>query len=270
MPRDPDDPSLPGWLLYRFVHVPWNALRERNADFLLYLLLGGRVSGGPFAGLRYVGNSPNPHIGPALLGTYEMELRPFLQRLLAQDFDVFVDIGAAEGYYAVGWARFGRAPRVIAYEGDRLGRVLTRFMARRNGVAGKLDMRGFCDPAALAEVLAPFQRPVLLVDIEGLEATMLDPALNPHLARTTLLVELHEHELAMGDLLRPRFASTHTIEEAWSTPRTGEDLPRRTGLARWLFSRDRLLQFADETRGQKMRWWLLTPKASPARPAAQG
>ena len=260
MRRNPDDPSLPGWLLYRFFHVPRNALRLRNADFLLYLLVGRRVCAGPFAGLRYVGSSPNPHIGPALLGTYEMELNPFVERLLAQDFDVFVDIGAAEGYYAAGFARFGRAARVIAYEGDRLGRVLTRFMGRRNGVAHKLDLRGFCEPRALAETLAPFRHPALLVDIEGLEGEMLDPAVNPHLTRATMLVELHEHQVPMADLLRARFAASHVIEEVWSRPRTPGDLPGRLGLARWFFSPDRLLRFADETRGRQMRWWLLTPR----------
>ena len=105
MSRNPDDPSLPGWLLYRLFHVPLAALRERKADFALYLLNGRRVSSGPFAGLRYVGTSPNPHIGPALLGTYELEIHPFLRRLLTGDFDVFVDIGSAEGYFAAGFAR---------------------------------------------------------------------------------------------------------------------------------------------------------------------
>jgi hypothetical protein len=225
MPRNPDDPSLPGWLLYRFFHVPLAALRERKADFALYLLCGRRVRSGPFAGLRYVGTSPNPHIGPALLGTYELEIQPFMRRLLDGDFDVFVDIGAA--------------------------------------VAQKLEMRGFCDPAELAATLQPFRRPALLVDIEGYEAAVLDPGLNPHLARTTMLVELHEHEQPMAEILRARFAPTHAIEEVWTRPRTAEDLPARLGLARWFFPNVRLLQFADETRGREMRWWLLTPKSAP-------
>ena len=260
MPRNPDDPSLAGWLLYRFWHVPRNALRERKGDFLLYLLAGRRVCSGPFAGMRYVGSSPNPHIGSALLGTIELEIRPFVQRLLESDCDVFVNIGAAEGYYAAGFARFGRMPRVIAYEGDRLGRILTRFMARRNGVAAKLDMRGYCTPQSLAEALAPFRHPALLVDIEGFEAEVLDPQLNPHLSRALMIVELHEQEKPMADLLRPRFAATHTIEEIWSQPRTPADLPDRTGLARWFFPPERLLQFTDEARGRPMRWWLLTPR----------
>ncbi len=265
MPRDPNTPSLPGWLLYRFVHTPRNALRTRNADFLLYLLAGRRVLGGPFRGLRYVGTSPNTHIGDALLGTLELEIRPFLTRLLTGSFDAFVNVGAAEGYYAVGMARFSRTRRVIAFEGERLGRNLVRFMARRNGVASRVDVRGFCTPGLLAETLAPFRAPALLVDIEGGEEQVLDPAINPHLLRATMIVELHEMNRPMADLLRPRFAGTHHIEEVWSRPRTAADLPDRLGPAGWVFSRERLVQFTDERRGRPMRWWLLTPFASPAR-----
>jgi hypothetical protein len=263
MPRNPDDPSPLGWLAYRFFHAPRTAWRKRQPDFLLYLLVGRRVCSGPFAGLRYVGSSPNEHIGDALLGTLEKEIHPFVQRLLREEFDVFVNIGAAEGYYAIGFAVFGRVPRVIAYEGDRFGRVLTRFMARRNGVAEKLEMRGYCEAADLVDTLAPFRRPALLVDIEGFEAKVLDPAINPHLARATMIVELHEMQLPMADLLRPRFAATHTIEEVWGQPRTAADLPAHMGAARLWFSRERLVKCMDERRGQAMRWWLLTPRTAP-------
>jgi hypothetical protein len=260
--RDPDDPSPLGWLLYRYFHAPRGALLTRNPDFLLYLLLGRRVRGGPFAGLRYVGSSPNSHIGDALLGTLEKEIHPFLQRLLSQPFDVFINIGAAEGYYAAGVARFSTIPRVIAFESDRFGRVLIRFMARRNHVGHKLDVRGHCEASQLAETMAPFRRPFLLVDIEGFEETVLDPSGNPHLGRATLIVELHESEIQMAEILRLRFEPTHDIHEVWSRPRTSDDLPARMGIASWVFSRKQLLQFTDERRGREMRWWLLTPKSS--------
>lgn len=261
-PRPRDDPSLPGWLLYRFVYCPLRQLRAGKPDFWLYLLLR-RVRGGPFAGLRYVGESPSPQIGPFLLGLGEMEIWPFVRRLLAGEFDAFVNVGAAEGHYAVGMARFSRIPRVISYEGSRLGRILTRFMARKNGVASRLDVRGLCDPALLADVLAPFALPALLIDVEGYEEELADPARVAALRRATMIIELHEHRRPMADILRPRFAATHAIEEIWTRPRTLEDLPRNLWPATMFFSRERLLELGTERRGTPMRWWLLTPlKAS--------
>lgn len=261
MRRDPDDPSPLGSLAYRFFHAPRAALRSRNAEFLLFLALGRRVRSGPFEGLRYVGSSPNTHIADALLGTLELEIRPFVRRLLAGDHDVFVNVGAAEGYYAVGFARFGRCRSVVAFEADRFGRILTRLMARKNGVAERIAVRGLCEPAHLVEAIRDHRRPALLVDVEGAEASLLDPSVNPHLARATILVELHESSVPMAELLRPRFEESHVVEEVWSRPRTVADLPRSLGLAGRLFSCGRLVRFMDERRGRPMRWWLLSPRS---------
>jgi hypothetical protein len=259
MPRNPDDPSVLGWLAFRFLHTPRSQLARRNWDFLLYLLLR-RVRGGPFAGLCYVGDSPNPQIAPFLLGLNEMEIWPFVERVQRGGHDVFVDIGAAEGYYVAGMARFSSIPKVISYEGDRFGRILTRHMCRKNGVADRVDVRGLCSPEVLSATLAPFLRPALLMDVEGYEEVLADPATNPHLARTTMIIELHEHEKPMGDILRARFAGTHAIEEAWTRPRTLADLPDSLWPASLFFSRERLLALGTEHRGAPMRWWLLTPK----------
>lgn len=259
MARNPDDPSLAGWLAYRFFHTPRNQLLRRNREFLLYLLLR-HVRGGPFRGLRYVGSSPNPQIAPFLLGLNEMEIWPFVERLIAGNFDCFINIGAAEGYYAVGMARFSRVPRIISYEGDRLGRILTRFMARKNHVADRVDVRALCTPGLLADALAPFSRPSLLMDVEGYEEILADPAVNPHLARTTMIIEIHEHAVPMAELLRMRFAGTHDIEEVWTRPRTASDLPASLWPATLFFSPARLLDLGIEHRNSPMRWWLLSPK----------
>lgn len=259
MPRDPDDPSQLGWLAFRFWHTPRNQWRRRNVDFLLYLLLR-RVRGGPFAGLRYVGDSPNPQIAPFLLGLNEMEIWPFVERLKTGNFDAFINIGAAEGYYAVGMAHGSRIPKIISYEGDQFGRVLTRFMARKNRVAHRVDVRGSCSPELLATALAPFPRPALLMDVEGYEEILADLASNPHLARTTMIIELHEHERPMAEILRPRFAPTHDIEEVGTRARTLADLPKSLWPASCFFSRARLLELGTEHRSSPMRWWLFTPK----------
>lgn len=75
-------------------------------------MLGLTVRRGPFAGLRYpshdaVGSS----LWPKLLGSYEAELAPTFEALCATPYRTVVDVGAAEGYYAVGLGlRLGEAP----------------------------------------------------------------------------------------------------------------------------------------------------------------
>ena len=57
------------------------ALNQRLAD-----MLGMRVLSGPFAGMRLAPMALLEHAGPALLGTYEAELHPWLDRLLARRY----------------------------------------------------------------------------------------------------------------------------------------------------------------------------------------
>ena len=63
------------------------------------------VSDGPFKGLKYPEYiSCGSAIYSKLLGTYEAELHDFIYSILRQDLEILVDIGCAEGYYAVGFA----------------------------------------------------------------------------------------------------------------------------------------------------------------------
>jgi hypothetical protein len=78
----------------------------------------GRVHSGPFAGMRWISSAPDCariHI-PKLLGIYERELNPYIDQACALNFSRIVDVGAAEGYYAVGMALRNPHARVIAFE----------------------------------------------------------------------------------------------------------------------------------------------------------
>src|SRR5947209_5143244 len=66
---------------------------------------GTTVLNGPFRGQIYSRASLlNRVSGPRLLGSYEQELHPIFGNL-DPSYEAFVDVGAAEGYYAVGMAR---------------------------------------------------------------------------------------------------------------------------------------------------------------------
>ena len=86
---------------------------------------------------------------PKLLGIYERELHPIVERACTLGFRQIVDIGAAEGYYAVGMALRNPSTRVVAFEADEHGRTLLRRMAGTNGVTGQVEIAGRCEQADL-------------------------------------------------------------------------------------------------------------------------
>jgi hypothetical protein len=77
--------------------------------------VGSSVVGGPFAGMALTPMTQAEHIGPFLLGTYESELHPWLERLIEIEFAQLVDVGAKFGYYAIGLARHLAPPPALRW-----------------------------------------------------------------------------------------------------------------------------------------------------------
>lgn len=223
-------------------------------------LCGARVQRGPFRGMRYVSDHVCNALTSKLVGTYELEIADWIERLVARNYPTLLNIGAAEGYYAVGFARRCAGMRVVSFERYPHYRVLQAEIARRNGVAGRVNIEGWCDIASLRPHLAGPDYPLLIVDIEGGETTLLDPDQLPALRQCPMLVELHEWEEPAADILRTRFSASHQIEERWTRPRTAGDLPTTWRWATRVLRTDRFIRALAEHRAGPMRWFLLEPR----------
>ncbi len=228
---------------------------------------GMRISGGPFNGMRYVATAVGSAFYPKLIGIYERELVPVVERICKMRPSHVVDIGAAEGYYAVGLLLTGAVPRVTAFEETSAGRELIGQMARANGVEGRLTVAGRCDPESLGKVLSTLTPPVVIIcDVEGYEAQLMDPERVPGLERASILVELHEFaQRGISRRVRERFETTHDIEEIQETPRSSSDLPYWTPYSR-LFPARYIQTVISEYRPERMNWFWMTPKAGTASP----
>lgn len=169
-----------------------------------------RCAGGPFAGMR-LHHTWRWCLAPCLLGTYEAEIAGWIEALIAARPPLVVDVGAGDGYYAVGLAMRLPDTRVVAADSDPLAQSGTKAQAALNGVEDRVEMLGEIRPADLQALLVPGA--VLLSDCEGYEDILLDPVAVPALARTTVIVELHDF-IAKGvsDRVAQRFGATHTID----------------------------------------------------------
>lgn len=110
---------------------------------------GGTVQTGPFAGMKYDGRATGSTAAPKLIGSYESEIAPWIEQLCADSYDCVIDIGCAEGYYAVGMALRSPASKVVAFDIDSTARALCTELARLNGVSERIEVRSTCDPPAM-------------------------------------------------------------------------------------------------------------------------
>jgi hypothetical protein len=218
--------------------------------------LGLTVRSGPFEGLRYVERAVGaPHLAdclPAkLLGTYERELHPAIESLLQAGNSTIVNVGAAEGYYAVGLALRAPSARVHAFEPDAGRRRLCEELARVNGVADRIETDSECDPAWLATLEGDC---LLVVDCEGCEVELLGTEAAAGLTGSALIVELHDFIDARAGDVAEAFRATHTVELVDAVPRHSGQYPELEFLG-W---KNRELAVS-EVRSHPTRWLVATP-----------
>lgn len=187
-----------------------------------------RVLAGPFAGMRYIEATVHGCIAPHWIGSAECELHDDIETLIARRPMQVVNVGSAEGYYAVGLAKRLPHARVAAFDVDPFARAALRRLAALNRVRDRLEIGGWCLHAAL-EALCSRTKTLIVCDIEGGEYELLDPARVPSLRGADILVELHAAtdarpmSVETGEMImRDRFAATHDIVVRRTEPRRVE------------------------------------------------
>jgi hypothetical protein len=180
---------------------------QRNGLSILY---------GPFAGMLYPRDAALSRISiPKLLGTYEQELHPIISEIERRHYDVVIDIGSAEGYYAVGLARLLRA-KVMAFDPEPRERRFCREAANLNGVSDLVTLRDLFLPSMVKE-LANLQA-LCICDCEGFESHIFSVENVSYTHNWDLLIELHGDAGSRLPAL-PWPHRTHLID---STPRKGD------------------------------------------------
>lgn len=220
------------------------------------LAAGGRilVHGGPFHGMELAADVDPASNLNKVVGSYEAELHTAIRELISRPPRVIVNIGAAEGYYAVGLARLIPVCLVLAFEMDPVQRRRCAETARFNGVLDRITILGKCDARTLAEL--DLRDAFQLVDCEGAEVDILDPAAVPSLVRAGMLVELHDSlRPGCGRIMWQRFHDTHDVRFTPAVARNPSDYACLGTFHR----RDRIVA-VEEARLGTQEWALMTPR----------
>lgn len=193
---------IPGFLFEKLQAIWWRRALVRHMErqglvdaTKRYIERNGCiVKYGPFAGTIYPLDAALSRISiPSLLGTYEHELHDIIRTVIRRKYDLVIDIGSAEGYYAVGLARILRI-KVLAYDPEPMERKFCQLAAKLNNVESLVELRSLF----YASDIRQFRdlRVLCICDCEGFEAEIFNETTIQGLERWDLLIELH------GDALR--------------------------------------------------------------------
>jgi SAM-dependent methyltransferase len=207
---------------------------------------GCTVLAGPFRGMKYPRKSLLNRNGiPILFGSYELELHTVIEEAVSRRFERIIDIGCAEGYYAVGLARRTEAI-VYAFDCDPRERFYCREMARLNNVKDRVHVRSWCDETILKSTA--IGRCLIISDCEGYEVNLFSDDIAPRLKNCDLIIEVHEGtEADAGSLLTKRFRNSHHVRVLeFHAASVGDEVPEK-----WK-------KFAREIRPEGQQWLYLT------------
>ncbi|MDP9047326.1 MAG: 50S ribosomal protein L11 methyltransferase [Bacteroidota bacterium] len=149
---------------------------------------------------------------PKLLGSYERELHGVIKAFLKKKYTEILDIGCAEGYYAIGLSLKFNDTKVFAYDTDETARKLCLQMAKLNGTEDKLFVKETCTAEELKSF--KFSGPALVIcDCEGYESSLFTTASVKNLTNCDLLIETHDFiDLNISQNLVSLFNETHNIQ----------------------------------------------------------
>ena len=182
------------------------------------------VRSGPFAGLHYPADRLADIDAPVakLVGCYEQEIADIFSDALRSGVRTFVDVGSADGYYAVGMAVRNPLLTTHAYDLSKSARRLCAAVAALNGVADRVRLGRRCDAGELRGL--PLDGALMLCDIEGGEAEFFDARTVELLRHTRVVVEAHDGGRAgLGRRVARAFEQTHSARIVPTQSRAPQD-----------------------------------------------
>ena len=226
----------------------------------LEALFGSTIAYGPFKGLKF---APGAWWGTGdragmMLGLYEQEILTALTEN-SPTYDLLIDLGAADGYYAVGGLVGGLFEHAICFEASDAGRARIAETAALNGVANRITVNGYADREFYHHISEKDRaRGVLLVDIEGGEFDLFTDEVFAAFSGSLIIIELHDWFFDDGAArlaaLKARAAAHFAITTLTAT---GRDLSPFVELE--TFSDDDRWLICSEGRARAMTWLRLDP-----------
>lgn len=225
--------------------------------------VGDKVHSGVFRGLFLA----NKHVAaagiPTLLGTYEKEIESYFSATFLEKYNLFIDIGAGEGYFANGVLKNQLKINCLAFEQNPAGRDLIFENAKLNGFENRMTIKGSAEPSALNQTLENNEHKniLILVDVEGYEEVLLNPITSPLLIKTDIIVEVHEcFKFGLEKLIKERFESSHKIQIVSAKKRELKDFPIPTSFWRKFLFKKYIVHLMGEGRPVGMKWFILSKK----------
>ena len=193
-------------------------------------------------------------------GFYEQQILNILSNYKNSKYKYFIDIGAANGYYAVGVLFSKIFTFSYAFEISKTGQSVIENLAKLNNVNDSIQIFGECNSISLFNLNKNIlNQSFILIDIEGAEFDLLNESMLCFLCNSVILIELHEFFFDNGlnkvsNLINiaNKYFIINKIISSERNPNIYKELENINDDDKWLL--------CSERRKKSMTWLLLEPK----------
>jgi len=249
-------------ILLRALKQPNEIQRAKNKVLnKLILEHGYQVAYGTFKGMKLSKNIywAKDDLITHILGVYEEHILKKLIEFSKKGNYPFIDIGAADGYFAIGMAFSETFKKIYAFEIEEGGRNSLNKNIENNFCKDKVVIDIEANFETLQEIINKNKSAVILIDIEGSEFDLLDDKLLKLLSNCYIVCELHP-ALSVNGLEKQNmlinnakaFFDVSIIQRESYCPNKFSELNEFT-------DEERLIAFG-EGRENNMNWLILEPK----------
>jgi len=219
-----------------------------------------KVLTGPFTGMILDRNQTwgDYDFLPKLLGTYELQIVEYLNKICSSGNMSMLNLGSADGYFALGALRAGWVDRCVCFETSEKSRRAILRLAKKNALSKELVVNGKIDSKLFKHIVASNAFDIILCDIEGAEFSLFDSEALALLKRSFVVIELH-------DSFNPALKGEKTLLIENAERNFNIRLVRNTDSFLSIpimnkFSDDYRLLAYSEGRPCEMEWLILEPK----------
>ena len=239
---------------------PISLKKKKILDYLISKS-DSKVLYGPFKNMLLMKNArwAKFDLIPQLLGTYEENIVNYIINKREINKELFVEIGAGDGYFVVGFSFSEIFKNVYAFEISDEGRKIIKNNAIRNNCIDKIEIFKEANYTSLLEIERKFSGGIILIDIEGAEYDLLNEKILSLLRKFHLIIEMHpflitnpkEKHNKLMSRVKKYFLVDKSKRENYNPSKFNE-------LSK--FTEDEQLLALSEGRSEKTEWLLLSPK----------
>ena len=220
-------------------------------------IFNNTVQEGPFKGMII---SEDQFWGPGdkaskILGLYEKEIQNLINQIQEKNnFPTFIDIGGADGFFAVGSVKNNLFKNCEVFEISKRGRQSIEESAIKNNVADLISIKSEANEKTLSSI-ENINNSVILCDIEGSEYDLFSENLIKNMHPSNVIIEIHKNPDISLNEFEDKFKNLFSIDKITQGPRSLKGFGELKN-----FNDNNRALLASEGRSGVPEWWHLTPK----------